>query len=416
MIKASYHSNLQADKTISFQTETDGFLLINGRQARSFFDIIALKGFNTYSGSFIVNGNDLLDVTNANRDRSPVSVIACGTLTFQVSRSQVPLGVVAKTDKIDAATKRFIDEKNIPHDWQLNFTHLFQAVYAELCAHPFYVVLDLSRAEKVFVTYVVDLIDKVLGKYRIYAYAPQLFSFPSEDITIYNDIKEVLNPKANDQKPLNHEQAARTQAILSFMDDLSGVTRTPPPAPEKPRVLDRTKIDENVHSEPAPNSYIPTSVTSSPSEEKPDSGIFRFDPKKTDMYNFVFASIFVLLAIVISFLFFTFSGSSTNIFFGICFVMALVFSIMSIIPIRTINKDNSGKRIRDSRYLFLSTVLFPLSYLVAAGAMIGVGMSLAWNPLFFWLFGSLFIVFALILSLYVYFTNKVFLREDKDGK
>ena len=116
MIKASYHSNLQADKTISFNDESEGFSLVNGRLVRSVLDILELKGFNAYTGSFNVNGDDLLDVTNANRDRSPVSVIASSSLTFQVSRSQVPLGVAAKTDKMDAATKKYIEEKNIPFD------------------------------------------------------------------------------------------------------------------------------------------------------------------------------------------------------------------------------------------------------------------------------------------------------------
>ena len=115
MIQASYHSNLQPDRVIAFKDENEGFVLVNGRLVRSVLDILELKGFNAYAGSFNVNGNDLLDVTNANRDRSPVSVIAASSLTFQVTRSQVPLGVVAKTDKIDSATKKYIEEKAIPH-------------------------------------------------------------------------------------------------------------------------------------------------------------------------------------------------------------------------------------------------------------------------------------------------------------
>jgi hypothetical protein len=110
--------------------------------------------------------------------------LRASSLTFQVSRSQVPLGVVAKTDKIDAATKKYIEEKNIP---------LIGSSISPIFSNPsmpnFVLILPMwfliSRADKPFAIYVVDLIDKVLGKYRIYAYAPQLFDKPTEDVTFY---------------------------------------------------------------------------------------------------------------------------------------------------------------------------------------------------------------------------------------
>ena len=398
MIKASYHSNLQAAKTISFNDESEGFALVNGRLVRSVLDILELKGFNAYTGSFNVNGDDLLDVTNANRDRSPVSVIASSSLTFQVSRSQVPLGVVAKTDKIDAATKKYIEEKNIPFDWRLNFTHLFQSIYAELCAHPFYVVLDLSRADKPFAIYVVDLIDKVLGKYRIYAYAPQLFDKPTEDIVFYSSIKDVLSPKPALSKPANEAEAERTQAMAAFIDDLAGVRHEP-------------EASSSSTDQPAEASQ------NSEENPKPQGGI-HFDLKKTDLYNFIFSCIFLILAVVISFLYFTFTGTNSNIFFIICFIMALLFTIMSIVPIRTLNHDNKGKHLRDSKYLFLGTIIFPIGCTLVGIALVVVGLlsskfTTAWNPLFYGLFAGVFFVYSVVLLLYIYFTNKVFLKDDK---
>src|SRR5574344_361575 len=400
MIKANYHSNLQADKTISFNDESEGFVLVQGRLVRSVLDILELKGFNTYTGSFNVNGDDLLDVTNANRDRSPVSVIASSSLTFQVSRSQVPLGVAAKTDKIDAATKKYIEEKNIPFDWRLNFTHLFQSIYAELCAHPFYVVLDLSRADKPFATYVVDLIDKVLGKYRIYGYAPQLFDKPNEDVGFYNSIKDVLSPKPALSKPANETEAERTRAMAAFIDDLAGVHHEP-------------EGGETVGQPPA-------SVSPEAQEPKKEGG-FHFDLKKTDLYNFIFSCIFLVLAVVISFLYFTFTGANSNIFFIICLIMAILFTSMSIVPIRTLNHDNKGKHLKDSKYLFLSTIIFPIGCTLVGAALVVVGLlsskfTTAWNPLFYGLFAGVFFVYSVVLLLYIYFTNKVFLKEDKDEK
>jgi hypothetical protein len=419
MIQASYHSNLQPDRIIAFKDENEGFVLINGRLVRSVLDILELKGFNAYAGSFNVDGNDLLDVTNANRDRSPVSVIAASSLTFQVTRSQVPLGVVAKTDKIDAATKKYIEEKAIPHDWQLNFIHLFQSLYAELCAHPSYVVLDLARTDKQFAIYVVDLVDKVLGKYRIYGYAPQLFEKAMEDVTFYGDIKDVLSPKPALSKPANEHEMLRTQAMASFIDELAGVQ--PEDRQDVVATEQTEKRQKSAHHDRHENNG-PVSQNSQVSEDensKENGGFFHFDPKKTDMYNFIFSCIFLILAMVISFLYFTFTGTNSDLFFIICLIMSLLFTIMSIVPIRTLNKDNNGKHIRDSKYLFLSMVVFPSGCTLVGAALVAVGylsshFTKPWNHLYFWLFACVFFVYSIVLLLYLYFTNKVFLKDDKN--
>jgi hypothetical protein len=419
MIQASYHSNLQPDRVIAFKDDNEGFVLVNGRLVRSVLDILELKGFNAYAGSFNVDGNDLLDVTNANRDRSPVSVIAASSLTFQVTRSQVPLGVVAKTDKIDAATKKYIEEKAIPHDWQLNFIHLFQSLYAELCAHPSYVVLDLARTDKQFAIDVVDLVDKVLGKYRIYGYAPQLFEKPMEDVTFYGDIKDVLSPKPALSRPANEHEMLRTQAMASFIDDLAGAQ--PEDRQEAVATEQSEETPKSSHHDRHENSQPLSQNSSTNGEEssKESGGFFHFDPKKTDMYNFIFSCIFLILAMVISFLYFTFTGTNSNLFFIICLIMSLLFTIMSIVPIRTLNKDNNGKHIRDSKYLFLSMVIFPSGCTLVGGALVAVGylsshFTKAWNHLYFWLFACVFFVYSVVLLLYLYFTNKVFLKDDKN--
>jgi hypothetical protein len=40
----------------------------------------------------------------------------------------------------------------------------------------------------------------------------------------------------------------------------------------------------------------------------------------------------------------------------------------------------------------------------------------AWNPLFYDLFAGVFFVYSVVLLLYIYFTNKVFLKEDKGNE
>jgi hypothetical protein len=99
--------------------------------------------------------------------------------------------------------------------------------------------------------------------------------------------------------------------------------------------------------------------------------------------------------------------------------MSLLFTIMSIVPIRTLNKDNNGKHIRDSKYLFLSMVVFPSGCTLVGAALVAVGylsshFTKAWNHLYFWLFACVFFVYSIVLLLYLYFTNKVFLKDDKN--
>ncbi|MCQ2741759.1 MAG: hypothetical protein MJ239_00425 [Bacilli bacterium] len=409
MIKATYSSNSKPEKMINVNCPFDHLCLINGKEALSCLEIMELKGFFSYTGTFSIEGNDLLDATNLKRDRTAVSVITASSSSCVVTRSQIPFGSTPKTEKIDEPIRKYINLKGVPTQWQSSFFMTVQSVYIELCAHPLYVVLDLARADKKFALFIIDILGKVLHTYRIYVYAPQVFPYPSEDIVFYDDINSIVNPSA--PRIVEHPQpqnGVREMVMARFFDDLSGksvdreeerrpqkietrqekpsipVEETARPAPEVTEEEKEESFDEN---------QIPTS-------DEESGSIFRFDPKKTDVYNFVFGLVFFVLSIVISFVFFSFKNANADritTFFWICLAMCLAFFAMSIVPIASLIQDNKGQRFRDSKFLIIAICGFPVAAVAAAIVLLILGNtqnSDIWIPARFVPFAVAFFVYA----------------------
>lgn len=430
MIKASFTSNLNHGKRIEFECHHDRLCLFNGREALSVLDVMSIKNLSAYSGSFVVDGNDLLDVTNIKRDRTPASVISASSTSCVVTRSQVPFGSTPKTEKIDERINKYINLKGVPTQYQSSFFLTVQSVYVELCAHPAYVVLDMHRADKAFATMVVDLLNKVLSAYRVYVHAPQLFPYPTEDIVFYEDIASVLTPAAPKAPETPKPQVSvRELAMAYFFDDLVGNHPTiRPSAPQEKETIKRVEpapapspvhLSEIHREEPKPvvkheepvkthaRNDIPTEEAS---EEK---SFFRFDPSKTDVYNFIFSVVFFALAVVITFVFFSFKTEDENrikTFFWICLAMCTVFNIMSVVPIASLITDNKGPRIRDSKFLVVSMILFPFLALVSGIVVFSIGsktVTHTWTPEHYVPFGIVFMLYLVLVPAFVFLYKKL---------
>jgi membrane protein DedA with SNARE-associated domain len=64
-------------------------------------------------------------------------------------------------------------------------------------------------------------------------------------------------------------------------------------------------------------------------------------------------------------------------------------------------------------------VAFPSGCTLVGAALVAVGylsshFTKPWNHLYFWLFACVFFVYSIVLLLYLYFTNKVFLKDEKN--
>ena len=221
MIKARYDYKNSPYRTAEFESSSSGLLLFDGLGAQELFNLLSLKGEDDLDGFCVVNEEDLLDINNANRDRLPVSVISISTYSFSIIHTQVPIGGKVDTTEVNDVSGAFLAKERLPEAWSLNFKHLFEAIYKELCAKPHYLLLHLGNADKEFARAVVGLCYKAFKDYPIFIYAHSLTEDVHEEITIFEDIEAVLHP----EKPLSLYEAEQQEKGLvqtAFLNDLMG--------------------------------------------------------------------------------------------------------------------------------------------------------------------------------------------------
>ena len=221
MIKAAYHYKSSPLKGAEFETSKNGLLLFDGVGAQALFDLLALKGEDILDGFCSVDDEDLLDLNNANRDRLPVSVISSSNYSFSVFRSQIPFGASADTSEVDAVCKKFMEKEHIPSAWSINFLHLFDAIFNELCARPKYVLLHLGGADKDFANAVVAFLYKAFRNFPIFVYAHGLTMEMHEEIKLYEDIDALLHPETMTTY-FDEEKAEKDLTQTAFLNDLLG--------------------------------------------------------------------------------------------------------------------------------------------------------------------------------------------------
>ena len=222
MISASFYAKRNPQSKIAFDNDESGLLLLGGTNARTVIDLLELKGQDEYIGYFRVNGADYLNIANPNRDRYPISVVVATSLAFNVLRSQVPLGGVIDDSPARENALRYLTGSELPKEMHLNFLHLIEGVYSELCAKPNYLVLDLSGADTIFAKTAVDLLSKILKTYPIYCYAPQLFAVQPEGVSFISNIHTFLKPEPQAVEREEVKPDFRDTANTMFLTDLFG--------------------------------------------------------------------------------------------------------------------------------------------------------------------------------------------------
>ncbi|MBO4540451.1 MAG: hypothetical protein J5736_00530 [Bacilli bacterium] len=231
MVKVAYYSLNAPSGEIRYESNGEGLCLVSGTEARSFLDVLELKGSLEYAGMFRVFESDLLDINNANRDRYPVSVIRAQDQNFLVQRSQVPLGGSLDTSKIDKLVESYLNDRDLKANETPNFRNLFRSIYCELVANTKYIVLELLGNDKDFSFCVLDFAAKTFPTRSIFLYAPLLTPEDTRTIALTFHFEEILNPV--EHNPNQERERRKTEIQMTFIRDLRG--RETDSLPEKKR-------------------------------------------------------------------------------------------------------------------------------------------------------------------------------------
>ena len=385
MINASYTNKSSPGKIISYSYDGKGICLFGGKEVKSLIDILELKGSYSYNGSFVLDGNDFLDINNANRDRYPVTNIVSLDMNFNVLRSQAPLDMELKTNRVAPYIKKYLSENDVNPQLRLNFTRLIEVIYSELCAKPMYVFIDLSRTRKDFSYVVVDIVSKILKTYPIYIYAPTLFDNKEDDLSFTNEMEEILHPKQIEEE--SKEEAFKESAMASFMRDLEG------------------KEEE----EETPQVEV--------KEKKPAKAEIKSEPKakkdRGELYNFCFSLAFALLSSIATILPFAFKQKNglLNVAY---FILAIVVSVIGASSIVSLNRERKDKYLFKNKYLALSVVCASALYIITGiVALIVYKKNQSDQSIFIILFEILCFSYPILMSLYVFFLDKFVLKLKK---
>ncbi len=384
MINVSYYSVSAPSGEIRYSSEGEGLCLVSGVEARSFLDILELKGSLEYAGSFRIFDSDLLDINNANRDRYPVSVIRSGDQSFLVQRSQVPLGGTLETTKVDKLVEQYLGEHDLKANQTPNFRHLFQSIYCELCAETKYIVLELIGEDKDFSFAVLDLAAKIFKEKAVFLYAPLLTPNESRTLVLTYDFKSILNP-VEDETYLER-QKERTAIQMTFISDLRGKENEFATS-KKRRTLGFKDFE----------------IDSSSADADAPRGLFSFG-KSTDLVNVILAGAFLLVGGIISII--SLLSQESGLFI-VLFLLSAAALGMSFLPFSILNWHRGKRRlIAFKEQIWAITFCCGLSLLWAI-LTLTIGFLKEFEPWYvFLLFELLFVLYPGLLALSMFIWHK----------
>ena len=387
MIQVSYHSLNAPSGVIHYETNNEGLCLVSGTEARSFLDVLELKGSVEYAGSFRIFESDLLDINNANRDRYPVSVIRAQDQNYLVQRSQVPLGGTLDTTKIDRLVETYLEDHDLKANETPNFRNLFRSVYCELLANAKYIVLELLGNDKDFSFAVLDFASKIFPTKSIFLYAPLLTPADTRTIALTFHFEEILNPI--DHHPNREQERQKTEIQMTFIRDLRGKETENLPEKKRP-TIGMNNIE----------------ISDSEEEEEEERGLLSFG-EKSGVVNLVLACVLAGISLILA---------GLNLIFierQFLFIALAILSVgslgMQLFPLSILNKQASSlKEKNNNEKFYIASIVSGGTSFLAVVLIVVVGIVGDFDPWYSYsIFIILHVVFLAILVLrFIFFLQK----------
>lgn len=391
----SYSFHLHKTKFNSFASISSSSCFILGQEARLFYEVLAKQ--IKVKGSFWLDDIDILN-----------SSINFGIIEFN-NESKILLGKNKKykNEELTSMVNSYCHKLSLKEDISNKILEFAFDVYALLTSNPLYVLIDLSKCDDEYYEHVVFLLTKLFPSYP-------LFILPNNYLDYKEEINFVSCLNITNQKSffVEDEKKIEQEGFDAFVNDFCEI-KVAIPGEMFEKKEDESLKEINVKHESNEKNEVTIKTKQPKIKEKKKFALTK--DLKDDLINLAFSLVFLILSCSTGPIFFSFQEPKADWMFPATLIMAILFLVMSNIPIGYLYEDKKTFNFRKNKVFALASILLPL---LSLGYGIGFILickqkEFAFNEyISYGIFYSLYFVFEFIVLLFDYLKLK---RNNKNS-